>query len=460
MITEIEVDGFRSLSNFRMEIKPGLNILVGPNGAGKTNIVTFFEFLSEIFSEGLNAAVDNSGGTASVFQKLDTGNIAKDMKIKISGEKISKKSSPINVLTGKSSDETSYIKYEYTSTISFSNKLDIVYFHDEGVKVSISKEQIKSDQKWDFMITSHQDAENDSRNSVSFEKINFSKASDLFKSISPKNGNTKSEKLNVLKGFIESYFLGIDMPLMLYIDHLFLREEDIPSDLRGGQSLNISPTVTKTPEDSATPPRIRENGRGVASTLYALQKKKKTTPSAPLFQEYLDNSDEKTLSRIVDYINLVNPEITGLEVEKDHQDNRLKIHVTMKGYGDNVKIPFSFMSDGTVKWIALVTAIFTNRNMFAIEEPENFIHPMMQKEILNLMRDVREPSNRGRFILMTTHSESLLNAASPDEIVVVSMNDGITKARRLENKEDIQREINESGFGLGEMYLSGILNDA
>ncbi len=118
------------------------------------------------------------------------------------------------------------------------------------------------------------------------------------------------------------------------------------------------------------------------------------------------------------------------------------------------------MSDGTVKWAALVTAIFTNRNMFAVEEPKNFIHALMQMEIIKLMREVsRGVGTSNYFVLMTTHSETLLNAASPEEIIVVRMENGGTRVRRPEDTHAVRAEINESGFGLGYMYLSGILDN-
>ena len=38
-ITSIHVDGFNTLSDFRLTLNPGLNILVGPNGSGKLGSV-------------------------------------------------------------------------------------------------------------------------------------------------------------------------------------------------------------------------------------------------------------------------------------------------------------------------------------------------------------------------------------------------------------------------------------
>jgi ABC-type uncharacterized transport system ATPase subunit len=40
MITKIQVDGFKSLNDFKLKIKPGLNFFIGPNGSGKTTMTT------------------------------------------------------------------------------------------------------------------------------------------------------------------------------------------------------------------------------------------------------------------------------------------------------------------------------------------------------------------------------------------------------------------------------------
>ena len=44
MITKIEVNGFKSLSNFELELHTGLNILVGPNGSVKQILYCFSNF--------------------------------------------------------------------------------------------------------------------------------------------------------------------------------------------------------------------------------------------------------------------------------------------------------------------------------------------------------------------------------------------------------------------------------
>lgn len=102
-----------------------------------------------------------------------------------------------------------------------------------------------------------------------------------------------------------------------------------------------------------------------------------------------------------------------------------------------------------------MTAIVTNSNLFAIEEPENFLHPLMQIEIVRILREQYERIEQDRFALITTHSETIINQCKPAEMVIFEMRDGRTEARRPENDADLVSEIRKTGFGLGYYYLAG-----
>jgi predicted ATPase len=117
------------------------------------------------------------------------------------------------------------------------------------------------------------------------------------------------------------------------------------------------------------------------------------------------------------------------------------------------------MSDGTIKWLSLITAILTSRTIFSIEEPENFLHPWMQAEIAQIMRDHISEKKAESFVLMTTHSESLLNSSQPEEIIIVDLKEGRTIAKRIENLQLIRDEISNSGFGLGHFYFSNSIQN-
>ncbi len=83
----------------------------------------------------------------------------------------------------------------------------------------------------------------------------------------------------------------------------------------------------------------------------------------------------------------------------------------------------------------------------------------MQHEFASIVRAACEQYPE-RFAIITTHSETLLNAMKPHEIVIVSMDEGKTVARRILDPKIISREIDKTGFGLGYYYISEALSDA
>lgn len=64
MITRLEVDGFKSLRGFEIDLEP-LTVLVGPNGAGKSNIVEALALISRLGTwRTPEAALKEGRGTA------------------------------------------------------------------------------------------------------------------------------------------------------------------------------------------------------------------------------------------------------------------------------------------------------------------------------------------------------------------------------------------------------------
>ncbi len=47
MITQIEIDGFKTFSDFKLELAP-FQVLVGPNGSGKSNLFDALHLLSRL----------------------------------------------------------------------------------------------------------------------------------------------------------------------------------------------------------------------------------------------------------------------------------------------------------------------------------------------------------------------------------------------------------------------------
>jgi predicted ATPase len=446
MIKQIKVSGFKSLVNFNLELKPGLNILVGPNGSGKTNIIAFFEFLGHLQEMNVPNAISTAGGAGAVLTKTGENTYRSDLSATVSG-----------TMQARSRQ---YIYYEYRFDIAMYPRADRITYKRQRVRIKYRTVGTMPNKEIDDYDLDIERLSDEKMNIIcNVNNINEKKVHGRYHRFRPRDVEKKEIYINRIKKLFEDP-ADMDHSIITILRFLFDDSYLIMNDLRGGPVFNIEPSKARIPEDSAKPPGIRKDGSGIYATLYAMKQNeegKRTRRSSPFFyyrDDYTLIGDTK-LSQVVNYVRLANESIKEIDVTNNPFDNQLQVRVVVSGQKSDAVLPLGAMSDGTIKWVALVTILFTNRTVFSIEEPENYLHPLMQSEILNIMRS----TNIGRSILMSTHSETLLNSATPEEIIVVSFAKGKTKAHRPTNSDDVRKEIQQTGFGLGYYYLAGSLEN-
>ena len=448
MISKIEVDGFRSLSNFNLELLKGVNILVGPNGAGKTNIVLFFEFLSYISTQPLSNAVSALGGAGSVFRKKGQTDYQNRIAFQIIG-------------TVEADEDQRQFSYEYGAEIGISFEKDDVFYSKQILKICFDSEG-QEHTKSLFTDIHEYDLHVEMSGLGEAAKVKVHSVDPvLLKGMfyfhdSDSDDTIGSEELEKILPQRRSHSLSLVVNVCGHFEEL----SKMRRDFVGGESLNIIPSKVKEQEDAASAPGIRKDGSGLASTLYSMKKGRPRRAFRPAyFYPYRDNQYEAgMLQKILSYLQLANRTITDLDISNDQFDNRLVVKIHVGGSGQDAVLPLSAMSDGTLKWLTLIAAIMTSETIFSIEEPENYLHPWMQAEIINIMRDRIDEKKYDSFVLITTHSESLLNHAKAKELVVVDFENGSTQANRVSNIQEIESEISNSGFGLGNFYFSDALS--
>jgi len=157
---------------------------------------------------------------------------------------------------------------------------------------------------------------------------------------------------------------------------------------------------------------------------------------------------------IMSWCREVNPHIRRAEVQLDFHEAQLRPVMIFSYPSGDSEFPFRRVSDGTVKWLALVTILFSEDSLSVIEEPENFLHPFMQEAFIALCRQVIE-NNPSRSLIISTHSPTLLDCCSPSELSMFEMIDGRTFASSVENDAELNNTISRSRFGLGYFYKTG-----
>jgi len=446
MIKHVSIDGFKSLTNFELSLKPGLNILVGPNGSGKTNIVSFFEFLGDLQDMDVSSAICNSGGAGSVFTKIGKNAFKASTEATISGEvQISKKR---------------FLYYVYNFNIGVRESVGAISYNFQKIQMKLRAVPTSNEKKikdWDCDIEmSLTDEEKIPNFIISLDRRKFKLRQPFWRRKGEKLSKTK--ELQQISSFL-SDLVGTEDSLITGLQYLFYEARPLAIDFRGGKVFNIVPSKAKIPEDSAKLPGINKDGSGLYATLYSMKKEEKYPSSKKYLSWRRDLSREikkAKIDELLKYVHLANDAINKIIVFNDPFDNQIQIRIAVESEKESIILPLSAMSDGTIKWMSLITILLTSRTVFSIEEPENYLHPLMQAEIVSVMR-TRTKNNM--LILLTTHSETILNHAMPEEVVVTSFKNGKTIASRPSNSEELHEEIQSTGFGLGYYYLSGSLSN-
>jgi len=131
-----------------------------------------------------------------------------------------------------------------------------------------------------------------------------------------------------------------------------------------------------------------------------------------------------------------------------------RVQTRLEEKGLNATVPLVRMSDGTVRWLALL-AILLNPDpppLVAIEEPELGLHPDMVHELGKLLV---EASTRMQ-IIITTHSTQLIEefTDTPEVVIVCEKENGASTFERL-NAQELAAWLKE--YSLGQLWTSGQL---
>lgn len=449
MLENIWVNNFRSLENFSLSIQPGLNVLVGPNGAGKTSIMKWFEFIALMATSSLREAIGKIGGANHVFRRKND-KYTSMLEFSLSG------TTPVRTsfyFDGDTPDETDAVmRYHYMGCISIIKNQ--IFFSKQETKIWLyprasvvpplsrsEKHQPNVEINWRYDVI--EDKVTCDFNTLKPNLKLFNKLRHLRYFF---DDNTYLKDFLESKSLIETFLTS---NMFFPIDLLY----NVKSDLSYKKAFNLNPNSVRATLDISSQSGVQFDGAGAVATLYDLRAEMENRIRYNVLRRH-KTSSYPLFDRALSYFKLSDNNITNITVDIDSFRNEFTLEVE---YGSDTpyRVPISLLSDGTVKWLALVTALTTEPNSLFIEEPENFLHPRLQENVVEILREEVDSGAQSRFALITTHSETLLNKLFPSEIVIVSMIDGRTLSERIDDPEEISKIISSSGFGLGYYYVAG-----
>jgi len=159
----------------------------------------------------------------------------------------------------------------------------------------------------------------------------------------------------------------------------------------------------------------------------------------------------KSFLEIEDIMKHLVPEIEEINVPTTKDGYRVYLSIKESGIPEPLK--YHNISDGTLRILAFVTALYLENTIIAFEEPENCVHPYLFETVVDLCR--KAPTQ----VVITTHSPYLLNKIlDPKEVLLVEKEDGKTKVKSVEDLNKVRRFL-EEGIPLGEIWYMGELKE-
>jgi predicted ATPase len=181
--------------------------------------------------------------------------------------------------------------------------------------------------------------------------------------------------------------------------------------------------------------RLRPDGGNLAAFLNALQIK---YPG--------------TYDLICDTVRLVAPFFKDFKFRPQETNGDQLIELEWEQKNSDYIFHASQLSDGTLRFIALTTALLQPfpPSTILIDEPELGLHPYALDVLANLILQAQSRTQ----LIVSTQSTILLNAFEPDQIVVIDRKEGESRFRRLETAE-LKAWFDEE-YTLGDLWQKNV----
>jgi predicted ATPase len=442
MIEKIYVDGFRSLIEFDIELSDGLNVLVGSNGTGKSNFITFLDFLGKILETDLNSAIAVAKGAGSVFskEKFEKENRA-ELNFRIIG-KFSNSGGSEDPFGVPDESFPKSFSYDYECTVEYIKTIPAVYISREILKIGIpGQAAIHVDRS-----TSRSGGQFVSKTEVTPTGHPILKDLHRWYSDSKRKSDTQ---------FLTRYTRP-EASILSVARSMTPLFGAIVYDMSRFRSINIDPSAARKPTPVGTKTEIQPSGEGLAGALYRLERGNYYAfDSYNMFRRRSDHAKQAHIYRnIMSWCREVNGDIQSVRVDLDFQEAYFRPVLIFRINNKPDEFSFNRISDGTVKWLALVTVLYSSEHLSVIEEPENFLHPFMQESFINLCRQIISNEN-DRNIIVSTHSPTLLDCCDPSELRIFESEHGKSRASKVANRAELMKKVESSRFGLGYYYRTG-----
>ena len=187
--------------------------------------------------------------------------------------------------------------------------------------------------------------------------------------------------------------------------------------------------------------RMYRTGRGIAYSLVDILHANRKS---------FDELEERLIRLVPNVQNIVLP----------RQENKFKLK--LRDRYSNLLIPASDISDGTLRILAFLVALYQENtpSIICFEELENGVHPWLLHKMMELLKIVSTEGITGKpvQVLITTHSPLLLNYVESHQVRAVELDrEGKTQVHNLPTDSiQFQKALEAYDGALGELWFTNV----
>jgi predicted ATPase len=388
LITRIEIDGFKTFQNFKLDLSP-LQVIVGINGAGKSNVFDALHLLTQLVDVDVRSAFQEMRGEATErFTLFPDKHAANTITL------------AVEMLVNPSIKDSWGVQKALKYT-RMRYELHITRVNEQNMeRLSVTGESLKAivrgDDEWikthgltvkngwlpevrgghlPFISTDPPQERNGHKTTIRLHQDGH-------------GGGRKPPVAGKRERTVLSSVLHTEFP------HAFAAREEI----RNWKFLQLNPEALRQPGPMLASPYLASDGKYLANALWRIQ-----------------GEDKGLLSDISSDLAHLVPGLLEVEIENDRARNQYVLKAIMQ---DHTVFTSRVLSDGTLRMLALATLKNDpeHQGVICFEEPENGVHPSRLHNIARLLRQLAtdfkkiEDQNRPlRQILVNTYSPTFIS---------------------------------------------------
>lgn len=415
MITQIEIDGFKTLQNVTVPLRP-FQVFAGPNNVGKSNLFDALRLLSMLPDHDLPKILQSiRGAPPEIFTQQPDGTYAKRLRLAVD---LLLDHQFYDEFVGDVKLKQTWLRYE----VEIEREEQ-----DHGVHIQLAGEQLfvkSSDEPlpWPGNRAFRDAYLHYVRRHAPYFSLDENREMRIYGDVSER------EQPRTMRRSPRQSILSVIRDASEFPHICAVRNE-----LQRWRFVHLEPEAMREANAVDGPDQLESNGKYLAATLQRIIK-----------------ADPSVQTEISAWVRQFIPGARELHIQHLKEVHQYLLELQIQ---DGRRFSSRVLSDGTLRLLGLLALQYdpNQAGVICLEEPENGVHPRRLETVVTLLKGMATNPAATDFplddlpplrqILMNTHSPHLVDQLQPEDLVLVEAVERFTQNGKAPERHTIYRPV-------------------